>query len=70
MMIDGKIPASSYILYDTGLPAGYTLHHDNVYCRGEDFEKRAEDAQVELSFSFSDLVDPSNDFSTGFVTLK
>ena len=70
MMIDGKTPASSYILYDNGLPAGYTLHHDNVYCRGEDFEKRAEDAQVELSFSFSDLVDPSNDFSTGFVTLK
>ena len=70
MMIDGKTPASSYILYDNGLPAGYTLHHDNVYCRGEDFEKRAEDSQVELSFSFSDLVDPSNDFSTGFVTLK
>ena len=68
--LDGTIPGSSYILYKSGLPAHYTLHHDSVNCPGEKFESRAADAKVEISFSFSDPKDPSNDFSTGYVELK
>ncbi len=68
--LNGTVPGSSYILYETGLPAHYTLHHDSVYCNGEAFENRADDARVELSFSFSDPKDPSNDFSTGYTALK
>ena len=68
--LDGTIPGSSYILYRSGLPAHYTLHHDSVYCPGEKFENRAIDAKVEISFSFSDPEDPSNDFSTGYISLK
>lgn len=67
--INGKVPGSSYILYDAGLPAHYTLHHDSVHCPGEEFENRAADAKVEISFSFSDPTDPANDFSTGYISL-
>ena len=66
----GGTAYNSYILYDSGLPAGYTLHHDSVCVPGEEFEKRADDAVVEMSFSFSDPVDPTNDFSTGYIELK
>ena len=68
--LDGTIPGSSYILYKSGLPAHYTLHHDSVNCPGEKFENRSTDSKVEISFSFSDPRDPSNDFSTGYVELK
>ncbi len=67
--VDGK-DSDSYILYDAGLPAGYTLHHDSVYGPGEEFKERPDDAVVDLSFSFSDPVDPKNDFSTGYIALK
>lgn len=66
----GGTAYNSYILYDSGLPAGYTLHHDSVFVPGEEFEKRADDAVVAMSFSFSDPVDPTNDFSTGYIELK
>lgn len=69
MKIDGE-PCDSYVLYKAGLPAGYTLHHDSVMGVGDDFRKRPADSKVEVSFSFSDPVDPSNDFSTGYITLK
>ncbi len=68
--VDGAVPGSSYVLYDSGLPAGYTLHHDSVMCLGDTFANRSADAVVELSFSFSDPEDPSNDFSTGYITLE
>lgn len=68
--VDGTVPGSSYVLYESGLPAGYTLHHDSVMCLGDTFANRAADAVVELSFSFSDPEDPSNDFSTGYITFK
>ncbi len=67
--IDDEV-SDSYILFDAGLPAGYTLHHNSVYGMGDDFENRADDAVVEVSFSFSDPEDPKNDFSTGYVNLK
>ena len=69
MKIDGKVN-DSYILYDAGLPAGYTLHHDSVFAPGEEFGKRASDAKVEMSFSFADPVEPKNDFSTGYIDLN
>ncbi|MCR5417335.1 MAG: hypothetical protein K6E84_00275 [Lachnospiraceae bacterium] len=69
MKVDGEVN-DSYILYDAGLPAGYTLHHDSVYGLGEEYKERAGDAAVEVSFSFSDTEDPRNDFSTGYITLK
>ncbi len=69
MKVDGEVN-DSYILYDAGLPAGYTLHHDSVYGFGEEYKERAGDAAVEVSFSFSDTEDPRNDFSTGYITLK
>ena len=69
MKIDGET-CDSYVLYKAGLPAGYTLHHDSVMGVGDDFRKRPADSKVEVSFSLSDPVDPSNDFSTGYITLK
>ena len=69
MKIDGE-PCDSYVLYKAGLPAGYTLHHDSVMGVGDDFRKRPADSKVEVSFSFSDPVDPSDDFSTGYIALK
>ncbi|MBR5360604.1 MAG: hypothetical protein IK123_06920 [Lachnospiraceae bacterium] len=68
--LNGTVPGQSYVLYNAGLPAGYTLHHDSVKFLGDNFENRPDDAVVELSFSFSDPVDPSNDFSTGYIELK
>ena len=69
MKVDGMV-VDSYILYKAGIPAGYTLHHDSVNGLGELFDNRAGDAKVEVSFSFSDPVDPSNDFSTGYITFQ
>ncbi len=64
------IACRSYILHKAGLPAGYTLHHDSVRGLGDEFENRSDNAIVDLSLSFSDPVDPKNDFSTGYFTLK
>ena len=69
MKVDGK-ECRAYILNDAGFPAGYTLHHNSVWGLDDEYDNRADDALVELSFSFSDPVDPSNDFSTGYLTLK
>ncbi len=69
MKIDGEA-CNSYVLYNSGLPAGYTLHHDSVNGLGDEFRKRSADSKVEVSFSLSDPVDPSNDFSTGYIELK
>ena len=68
MKIDGK-ECRAYILNDAGLPAGYTLHHETVSGLDEEYDYRTEDAVVEVSFSFTDPVDPSNNFSTGYLTL-
>ena len=69
LKVDGQV-SKSYILHHSGLPARYTLHDDSVNGLDETFENRTEDAKVELSFSFSDVVDPKNDFSTGYLTLE
>ena len=69
LKVDGQV-SKSYILHHSGLPAGYTLHDESVNGLDETFENRTEDAKVELSFSFSDVVDPKNDFSTGYLTLE
>ncbi len=60
----------AYVLYKTGLPAGYTLHHDSVCAVSKEFKERSENAKVEMSLSFSDPDDPKNDFSTGYITLS
>ena len=60
----------SYILHKSGIPAGYTLHHDSVFGLGDRYKNLPEDTKVELSLSFSDSVDPKKDFSTGYMTLK